>query len=184
MGGCTRGYGNGFLKLSVVCMVTQLSRFLSFLGGSLLQNLREISRLCSEKKLFLASTCDEATANGQGPSGRWQSAASSEGGRDRCSVASADGSAEAAADCGTRGAGRAFWRSGEAVGAGQPCSSASGCGFCWCMARRTYKFVARVGPTVELVEHFVAYAFCTRDSVSAIGREGLFWFTHTRALSE
>ena len=47
-----------------------------------------------------------------------------------------------------------------------------------------YKFVARVGPTVELVEHFVAYAFCTRDSVSAIGREGLFWFTHTRALSE
>ena len=36
-----------------------------------------------------------------------------------------------------------------------------------------YKFVARVGPTVELVEHFVAYAFCTRDSVSAIGREGL-----------
>ena len=63
-------YGNGFLKLSVVCMVTQLSRFLSFLGGSLLQNLREISRLCSEKKLFLASTCDEATANGQGPSGK------------------------------------------------------------------------------------------------------------------
>ena len=34
-----------------------------------------------------------------------------------------------------------------------------------------YKFVARVGPTVELVEHFVAYAFCTRDSVSGIGRE-------------
>ena len=37
----------------------------------------------------------------------------------------------------------------------------------------TYKFDARVGPSVELVEHFVAYAFCTRDSVSAIGREGL-----------
>ena len=35
--------------------------------------------------------------------------------------------------------------------------------------------MARVGPTVELVEHFVAYAFCTprRDSVSGIGREGL-----------
>ena len=36
-----------------------------------------------------------------------------------------------------------------------------------------FKFDARVGPTVELVKHFVAYAFCTRDTVSAIGREGL-----------
>ena len=36
-----------------------------------------------------------------------------------------------------------------------------------------YEFVARAGPTVELVEHFVTYAFCTRDLVSAIGREGL-----------
>ena len=36
-----------------------------------------------------------------------------------------------------------------------------------------FKFDARVGPTVELVKHFVAYVFCTRDTVSAIGREGL-----------
>ena len=36
-----------------------------------------------------------------------------------------------------------------------------------------YKFDARDGPNVELVRHFVTYAFCTRDSVSAIGREGM-----------
>ena len=36
-----------------------------------------------------------------------------------------------------------------------------------------YGFDARKGPTVELVEHFVTYCFCTRDRVSAIGREGM-----------
>jgi len=34
-------------------------------------------------------------------------------------------------------------------------------------------FTACAGPSVELVKHFVTYAFCTRDLVSAIGREGL-----------
>ena len=36
-----------------------------------------------------------------------------------------------------------------------------------------YSFNACAGPSVELVKHFVTYAFCTRDLVSAIGREGL-----------
>ena len=36
-----------------------------------------------------------------------------------------------------------------------------------------YKFNPRKGPTVELVKHFTTYCFCTRDVVSAIGREGL-----------
>ena len=36
-----------------------------------------------------------------------------------------------------------------------------------------YGFDERKGPTVELVEHFVVYCFCTRDRVSAIGREGM-----------
>ena len=36
-----------------------------------------------------------------------------------------------------------------------------------------YGFDERVGPDVELVKHFVTYCFCTRDRVSAIGREGL-----------
>jgi len=36
-----------------------------------------------------------------------------------------------------------------------------------------YDFDEDVGPTVKLVEHFVTYCFCTRDRVSAIGREGL-----------
>ena len=36
-----------------------------------------------------------------------------------------------------------------------------------------YSFTACAGPSVELVKHFVTYAFCTRDLVSAIGREGL-----------
>jgi hypothetical protein len=36
-----------------------------------------------------------------------------------------------------------------------------------------YGFDEREGPTVELVEHFASYCFCTRDRVSAIGREGL-----------
>ena len=31
-----------------------------------------------------------------------------------------------------------------------------------------YGFDERKGPTVELVEHFVVYCFCTRDRVSAI----------------
>ena len=36
-----------------------------------------------------------------------------------------------------------------------------------------YGFDERVGPTVELVKHFVTYCFCTRDRVSAVGREGM-----------
>ena len=35
-----------------------------------------------------------------------------------------------------------------------------------------YSFNACAG-SVELVKHFVTYAFCSRDLVSAIGREGL-----------
>ena len=36
-----------------------------------------------------------------------------------------------------------------------------------------YGFDESMGPTVELVEKFVTYSFCTRDRVSAIAREGL-----------
>ena len=36
-----------------------------------------------------------------------------------------------------------------------------------------YGFNARKGPDVELVKKFTTYCFCTRDVVSAIGREGL-----------
>jgi hypothetical protein len=36
-----------------------------------------------------------------------------------------------------------------------------------------YGFDESTGPTVELVEKFVTYSFCTRDRVSAIAREGL-----------
>ena len=36
-----------------------------------------------------------------------------------------------------------------------------------------YGFNARAGPSVELVKYFVAYAFCTRNVVSVIGREGM-----------
>ena len=32
-----------------------------------------------------------------------------------------------------------------------------------------YSFNACAGQSVELVKHFVTYAFCTRDLVSAIG---------------
>ena len=38
---------------------------------------------------------------------------------------------------------------------------------------KTYGFNERKAPTVELVEHFTTYCFCTRDVASAIGREGL-----------
>eukprot|EP00964_Phaeocystis_antarctica_P004621 scaffold2492_cov33-Phaeocystis_antarctica.AAC.1 len=75
------------------------------------RNLREISRLCSEKKLAVSgkhATKPRPMAKGQ-----------VEGGKALIAASAADGSAEAAADCGARGAGRAFWRSGEAVGAGQ-----------------------------------------------------------------
>ena len=34
-------------------------------------------------------------------------------------------------------------------------------------------FKASIGPTVKQVERFVTYCFCTRDVVSAIGREGV-----------
>ena len=36
-----------------------------------------------------------------------------------------------------------------------------------------YGFDEGNGPTVELVKHFTTWCFCTRDVVSAIGREGL-----------
>ena len=36
-----------------------------------------------------------------------------------------------------------------------------------------YSFTPRKGPTVALVEHFTTYCFCTRDTVSVIGRVGL-----------
>ena len=36
-----------------------------------------------------------------------------------------------------------------------------------------YGFMESRGPTVELVEHFTTYCFCTRDRVSTVGREGL-----------
>ena len=36
-----------------------------------------------------------------------------------------------------------------------------------------YGFNARVGPSLELVKHFVAYSYCTRNVVSVIGREGM-----------
>ena len=38
---------------------------------------------------------------------------------------------------------------------------------------KTYGFSEKKGPTVKLVEHFTTYCHCTRDTVSAIGREGL-----------
>ena len=38
---------------------------------------------------------------------------------------------------------------------------------------KEYGFTEKKGPTVELVKHFTTYCFCTRDVVSAIGREGL-----------
>ena len=69
MGGCTRGYGNGFLKLSVVCMVTKLKVLELFLG---------FFRTCARsqgsavRKSCFWQACDEATAHGQGPGGRWQ----------------------------------------------------------------------------------------------------------------
>ena len=36
-----------------------------------------------------------------------------------------------------------------------------------------YGFKENSGPTVELVQKFISYCFCTRDVVSAIGREGM-----------
>ena len=38
-----------------------------------------------------------------------------------------------------------------------------------------YGFMESRGPTVELVEHFTTYCFCTRDRVSTVGREGSGW---------
>ena len=72
-------------------------------------------------------------------------------------------------------------RPGEAVGAGQRCSRSSASGFAVLRIllvhpRRGVQLHyqgACAGPSVELVKHFVTYAFCTRDLVSAIGREGL-----------
>ena len=36
-----------------------------------------------------------------------------------------------------------------------------------------YDFGAKRGPTIKVVEHFTTYCYCTRDSASAVRREGL-----------
>ena len=89
-------------------------------------------------------------------------------------------SSSSAADCGARGAGSAFWRSGEAVEGAENrprCSSASGFGYVH-MRLRTYDTTssARVGPTVELVEHLVSFCLwpygVTRSLHAGLGECG------------
>jgi hypothetical protein len=118
MGGCERGCRNVFLKLSAGCMVTKLKVLSFFRALSSSELARDLKALSEKQVSGKAVPWARATFHGQGPGGRWQSAASSEGGRVRCSVASTDGSAEAAADCGARGAGSAYPVSLDSAGGG------------------------------------------------------------------
>ena len=92
-------YRNCLLKLSGGCMLTKLKVLEFFSGLEFFRTCARSQGSAVRKKLFLASM---RRSHGQWPRARWKVAKrcnGSEGGRDRCSVASADGSAEAAADC-------------------------------------------------------------------------------------
>ena len=69
MGGCTRGYGNGFLKLSVVCTVTKLKVLEFFSGLEFFRTCARSQGSAVRKKLFLASM---RRSHGQWPRARWK----------------------------------------------------------------------------------------------------------------